>query len=109
MDDPDDFDGISFSKYLVSNNTIEGGRAFILATRSLRNNAGVCNNKIINSGYDETIHNMINKVCYIYSSGGLIENCNIQNSTVKLEVYDIKDTDINNCVFNSVCYEIKMM
>ena len=29
----------------------------------------------------------------------LIENCNIQNSTVKLEVYDIKDTDINNCVF----------
>ena len=104
MDDPSDFDGISFSNCLVSNNTIEGGRAFILATRSLRNNVGVCNNKIINSGYDETTDNIINKVCYIYSSGGLIENCNIQNSTVKLEVYDIKDTDINNCVFNNIIY-----
>lgn len=102
MDDPSDFEGMSFSNYLVSNNTIEGGRAFILATRSPRNNAGVCNNKIINSGYDETIDNIINRVCYIYSSGGLIENCNIQNSTVKLEVNDIKNVSITDCKFNNI-------
>lgn len=83
---------------VVFNNVIENSNAFILANLE---NANISNNKIIYSGLI-TQPSSLNGSCYIYASAESIENCNIQNSIVKLEVVNIKDVSITNCKFNNI-------